>query len=53
METVTVREVDLGRCKFCDSPDITRKGVRKLKKGTFQQFRCRDCQAAVYPQPRL
>ena len=43
METVTVREVDLGRCKFCDSPDITRKGVRKLKKGTFQQFRCRDC----------
>ena len=43
IETVTVREVDLGRCKFCDSPDITRKGVRKLKKGTFQQFRCRDC----------
>ena len=43
METVTVREVDLGRCKFCDSPDITRKGVRKLKKGTFQQFRCHDC----------
>ena len=43
METVTVREVDLGRCKFCDSPDITRKGIRKLKKGTFQQFRCRGC----------
>ena len=43
METVTVREVDLNRCKFCDSPNITRKGVRKLKKGTFQQFRCRDC----------
>ena len=43
IETVTVREVDLGRCKFCDSPDITRKGIRKLKKGTFQQFRCRDC----------
>ena len=43
METVTVREVDLNRCKFCDSPNITRKGIRKLKKGTFQQFRCRDC----------
>ena len=43
IETVTVREVDLNRCKFCDSQDITRKGVRKLKKGTFQQFRCRDC----------
>ena len=42
-ESVTVREVDLNRCKFCDSPDITRKGTRKLKKGTFQQFRCRDC----------
>ena len=42
-ESVTVREVDLNRCKFCDSPDITRKGVRKLKKGTFQQFRCHDC----------
>ena len=42
-ESVTIREVDLGRCKFCDSPNITRKGVRKLKKGTFQQFRCHDC----------
>ena len=43
IETVTIREADLGRCRFCDSPDITRKGIRKLKKGTFQQFRCRDC----------
>ena len=42
-ESVTVKEVDLSRCKFCDSPNITKKGIRKLKKGTFQQFRCRDC----------
>ena len=42
-ESVTVREVDIGRCKFCDSPSITRKGIRKLKKGTFQQFRCHSC----------
>ena len=43
METVTVREVDLGRCKFCDSANVVKHGFKKLKKGTFQRFRCDGC----------
>ena len=42
-ESVTIREVDLGRCRFCDSLNIARKGTKKLKKGTFQNFQCSDC----------
>ena len=43
METVTIREVDLGRCKFCDSANVVKHGLKKLKKGTFQRFRCDGC----------
>ena len=42
-ETVTAREVDLGTCKFCGSGRIVKDGIRKLKKGAFQRFRCRSC----------
>ena len=42
-ETVTIRQVDLGRCKHCDSVNITKKGFRKFKKDTVQQFKCQDC----------
>ena len=42
-ESVTIREVDLDRCRFCDSLNIARKGTKKLKKGTFQNFQCSDC----------
>ena len=42
-ESVTIREVDLGRCRFCDSLNIARKGTKKLKKDTFQNFQCSDC----------
>ena len=43
IETVTIREVDLGRCKFCDSANVVKHGLKKLKKGTFQRFRCDGC----------
>ncbi len=43
METVTIREIDLGRCKFCDSVNVVKHGFKKLKKGTFQRFRCDVC----------
>ena len=43
MESVTIREVDLGRCKFCDSANVVKHGFKKLKKGTFQRFRCDVC----------
>ena len=42
-ETVTVREIDRTKCKFCTSPNIIHKGRRKLKHGEFQQWGCRDC----------
>ena len=42
-ETVTIKQVDLGKCKFCDSANITKKGIKKAKKGDLQQFGCRDC----------
>ena len=41
--TTTIREVDLGRCKFCDSANIVRKGIKKAKKGDLQMFGCKDC----------
>ncbi len=42
-ETVTVREINLGRCKFCDSGNIVRKGIKKAKRGNLQQFGCKNC----------
>ena len=30
-------------CKFCDSGRLTKKGIRKNKKGDVQQYRCKDC----------
>ena len=42
-ETVTIKAVDLGRCKRCDSENIVKDRARKLKRGTVQGFKCRDC----------
>ena len=42
-ESVTIREIDLGKCKFCDSANVVKHGLKKLKKGTFQRFRCDGC----------
>ncbi len=43
-ESVTISEIDLGRCKFCNSDDIIRKGIKKTKKkGDLQVFGCRTC----------
>ena len=41
--TTTIREVNLGRCKFCDSASIVRKGIKKAKNGDLQMFGCKDC----------
>ena len=30
-------------CKFCDSGRIKKAGIRKNKKGTIQQYQCKDC----------
>lgn len=42
-ESVTISEMDLGSCKFCDSTSIIKKGIRKDRKGDLQQFLCKDC----------
>ena len=39
-ETVVIRQADPGRCKFCDSANIIRKG---RVSGGKQQFGCKDC----------
>lgn len=35
----TIKQVDLGRCKFCESANIIRKGIKRGK----QQFGCKTC----------
>ena len=43
-ETSTaIKAIDLGKCKFCESTNITKKGLKKAKHGNLQQFGCKDC----------
>ncbi len=30
-------------CKFCDSGNIIKKGIKKNKSGSLQKFKCNDC----------
>ena len=39
----TIQQVDLGKCKFCDSTNVVKHGIKKLKKGNTQRFKCMDC----------
>ena len=47
-ETVTIKQVDPTKCKFCESPNIIKKGIKKLKKGSFQNFKCDNCGGTSY-----
>ena len=38
-----IPQVDLDKCKFCDSVNIIKKGIKKTKRGDMQQFGCKDC----------
>ena len=42
-QSVTIKQIDLGRCKFCDSANIVKHGIKKLKRGDVQRFKCMDC----------
>ena len=42
-KTVTIKQMDLGRCKHCDSENIVKDSVRRFKKGDTQQYKCKDC----------
>ncbi len=33
----------LNLCKFCDSGNVVRKGLKKNKSSTMQMFKCKDC----------
>ena len=30
-------------CKYCDSGNITKRGIRKNKNGNIQKYQCKDC----------
>ena len=40
---VVIRTIDLGKCKHCDSANIVKDSIRRLKKGNVQQLKCKDC----------
>ena len=42
-QSVVIKQMDLGKCKFCDSANIVKHGIKKLKRGNTQRFKCLDC----------
>ncbi len=42
-QSVTIKQIDLGKCKFCDSIHIVKDSIRRLKRGNVQQYKCKDC----------
>ena len=40
---VTVNPIDVSGCKFCESDNIIKKGLRKNKNYSIQTFLCKDC----------
>ena len=41
--TVTVAPVEPDRCKYCGGSNTAKHGIRHLKKGDMQEYRCKDC----------
>ncbi len=42
-EQVTINPVEINGCKFCESDNIIKKGLRKNKNYSIQTFQCKDC----------
>lgn len=42
-EQVIVNPVEINGCKFCESDNIIKKGLRKNKNYSIQTFQCKDC----------
>jgi putative transposase len=40
---VTINPIDISGCKFCESDNIIKKGLRKNKNYSIQTFLCKDC----------
>lgn len=40
---VVINPVEISGCKFCESDNIIKKGLRKNKNYSIQTFQCKDC----------
>ena len=43
VEKVIIKQTDLNRCKRCRSENVVKQGLRKLKRGPVQGYKCKDC----------
>lgn len=43
VELVVINQIDANCCKFCNSKDIIKKGLRKNKTYSLQVYQCRVC----------
>jgi len=42
-QQVIINPVEINGCKFCESKNIIKKGLRKNKNYSIQTFQCKDC----------
>ncbi len=38
-----IKQVDLTKCKRCKSSNVVKQGIRRLKRGPVQGYKCKDC----------
>ena len=43
VQSVVITQIDTNNCKFCNSSNIIKKGIRKNTNYDLQIFKCRDC----------
>ncbi len=43
VESVVIKQVETNTCKFCNSTDIIKKGLRKNKTHSLQVYKCKTC----------
>jgi len=43
VESVVINQIDTNCCKFCNSKEIIKKGLRKNKTYSLQVYQCRKC----------
>ena len=41
--TTVIKAIDPTKCKFCGSGQVVKDGMKKLKRGPVQRFKCMDC----------
>lgn len=40
---ITISEINVNCCKFCNSENIIQRGIRKNKNQEIQRYSCKDC----------